>query len=108
MKIAALFGGTSEERDDSIAGAAQIIPALCGLGYEVSTVDTATGLQNSAAERRPLATEVALEPPIGHADRQRSRPRRRARPFVDSEPASQKSQTSYQNYDLLLSLRRQG
>jgi D-alanine-D-alanine ligase-like ATP-grasp enzyme len=28
MKIAVLFGGTSEERDVSIASAAQIIPAL--------------------------------------------------------------------------------
>lgn len=28
MRIAVLFGGTSEERDVSIASAAQIIPAL--------------------------------------------------------------------------------
>ena len=63
MKIAVLFGGTSEERDVSIASAAQIIPALRRLGHDVSAVDTATGLLDSAAERRLLATGVAPEPP---------------------------------------------
>jgi D-alanine-D-alanine ligase len=63
MKIAVMFGGTSEERDVSIASAAQIIPALRRLGHEVSAVDTATGLLDAAAERRLLATGVAPEPP---------------------------------------------
>jgi D-alanine-D-alanine ligase len=36
MKIAVLFGGTSEERDVSIASAAQIIPVLRSLGHQVS------------------------------------------------------------------------
>ena len=35
MKIAVLFGGTSEERDVSIASAAHIIPAWSDLGHEV-------------------------------------------------------------------------
>jgi hypothetical protein len=48
LKIAVLFGGTSEERDVSIASAAQIIPALRHLGHQVFAVDTATGrLQTS-------------------------------------------------------------
>ena len=63
MKIAVLFGGTSEERDVSIASAAQIIPALRRLGHEVSAVDTATGRLDSAAERHLLAAGVAPEPP---------------------------------------------
>jgi D-alanine-D-alanine ligase len=63
VKIAVLFGGTSEERDVSIASAAQIIPALRRLGHEVLAVDTATGRLDSAAERRLLATGVAPEPP---------------------------------------------
>jgi D-alanine-D-alanine ligase len=63
MKIAVLFGGTSEERDVSIASAAQIIPALRRLGHDISAVDTATGLLDSAAERRLLASGVAPEPP---------------------------------------------
>jgi D-alanine-D-alanine ligase len=63
LKIAVLFGGTSEERDVSIASAAQIIPALRLLGHEVSAVDTATGLLDSEAERLLLASGVAPEPP---------------------------------------------
>ena len=35
MRIAVLFGGVSEEREISIASAAQIIPALRALGHEV-------------------------------------------------------------------------
>jgi D-alanine-D-alanine ligase len=63
MKIAVLFGGTSEERDVSIASAAQIIPALRALGHEVFAVDTATGRLAPADERQLLASGVAPEPP---------------------------------------------
>ncbi len=58
-----MFGGTSEERDVSIASAAQIIPALRGLGHEVFAVDTAAGRLPAAAERRLLAAGVAPQPP---------------------------------------------
>ena len=67
MRIAVLFGGTSEERDVSIASAAQIIPALRGLGHEVFGVDTATGRLPPADEARLLAAGVATEPPTGAA-----------------------------------------
>ncbi len=63
MKIAVLFGGTSEERDVSIASAAQIIPALRGLGHEVFAVDTAIGRLPPADEQRLLTSGVAPEPP---------------------------------------------
>jgi D-alanine-D-alanine ligase len=63
MKIAVLFGGASEERDVSIASAAQIIPALRGLGHEVIAIDTATGRLSADAENRMLASGVAPEPP---------------------------------------------
>jgi D-alanine-D-alanine ligase len=63
MKIAVLFGGTSEERDVSIASAAQIIPALRALGHEVFAVDTATGRLPPADERQLLASGVAPQPP---------------------------------------------
>lgn len=33
MKIVVLVGGTSEERDVSIASAAQVIPALAGMRH---------------------------------------------------------------------------
>ncbi len=63
MRIAVLFGGTSEERDVSIASAAQIIPALRSAGHEVVAVDTATGRLPSAEERRLLESGVAPQPP---------------------------------------------
>ncbi|HEY4214368.1 MAG TPA: D-alanine--D-alanine ligase [Steroidobacteraceae bacterium] len=65
MKIAVLFGGTSEERDVSIASAAQIIPALRDLGHEVLAVDTATGRLTAEAEKKLLTAGVAPEPPSG-------------------------------------------
>jgi D-alanine-D-alanine ligase len=63
MKIAVLFGGTSEERDVSIASAAQIIPVLRRLGHEVFAVDTATGRLPPADEHKLLTAGVAPEPP---------------------------------------------
>jgi D-alanine-D-alanine ligase len=63
VKIAVLFGGTSEERDVSIASAAQIIPVLRQLGHEVFAVDTATGRLQFAEEQRLLSAAVAVLPP---------------------------------------------
>jgi D-alanine-D-alanine ligase len=63
VKVAVLFGGTSEERDVSIASAAQIIPALRSLGHEVFAIDTATGRLAPTDERRLLSAGVAPEPP---------------------------------------------
>jgi D-alanine-D-alanine ligase len=63
MKIAVLFGGTSEERDVSIASAAQILPALRALGHEVFAVDTARGRLPAPEEQRLLAASVSAEPP---------------------------------------------
>ena len=63
MKIAVLFGGTSEERDVSIASAAQIIPVLRSLGHQVFAVDTATGRLGFEQERQLLSAAVAVVPP---------------------------------------------
>jgi len=63
MKIAVLFGGTSEERDVSIASAAQVIPVLRSLGHDVVAVDTAVGRLEGAAERKLLENRVAPVPP---------------------------------------------
>ncbi len=63
MKIAVLFGGTSQERDVSIASAAQIIPALRGLGHEVVAIDTVTGRLTGEAEQKMLTSGVGPEPP---------------------------------------------
>jgi len=63
MKIAVLFGGTSEERDVSIASAAQVIPVLRSLGHEVIAVDTAAGRLSAPDERKLLESRVAPAPP---------------------------------------------
>ena len=63
MRIAVLFGGTSEERDVSIASAAQVIPALRGRGHEVFAVDTATGQLTRLDEQKLLAAGVSPDPP---------------------------------------------
>lgn len=67
MRIAVLFGGMSEERDVSIASAAQIIPALRSAGHEVTAIDTASGRLPPAAEQRLLSTGVAPVPPSAPA-----------------------------------------
>jgi D-alanine-D-alanine ligase len=81
MKIAVLFGGISEERDVSIASAAQIIPALRTLGHEVFAVDTATGRLPPADEQRLLASGVAPNPPSSESIESM---RGRAIPFAPS------------------------
>jgi D-alanine-D-alanine ligase len=63
MKIAVLFGGTSEERDVSIASAAQVIPVLRSLGHQVIAVDTAAGRLGASDERKLLQSRVAPLPP---------------------------------------------
>jgi D-alanine-D-alanine ligase len=63
MKVAVLFGGTSEERDVSIASAAQVIPALRDRGHEVIAIDTATGRLPREAEQKLLTSGVGPEPP---------------------------------------------
>jgi len=67
MRIAVLLGGTSEERDVSVASAAQIIPALRAAGHEVVAVDTATGRLTATDTRRLLEFGVAPEPPTEKA-----------------------------------------
>lgn len=63
MKIAVLFGGTSAERDVSIASGAQVFRALREAGHEVVAVDTAHGALGPADEEKLLASGVAPEPP---------------------------------------------
>ncbi len=63
MKVAVLFGGTSTERDVSIASGAQVVKALREAGHDVVAVDTATGALSAADERRLLVAGVAPAPP---------------------------------------------
>jgi D-alanine-D-alanine ligase len=63
MKVAVLFGGTSEERDVSIASGAEVVKALRSAGHEVVAVDTATGVLTADRETKLLRTGVAPLPP---------------------------------------------
>jgi D-alanine-D-alanine ligase len=63
MRVAVLFGGTSSERDVSIASGAQVIKALREAGHEVVAVDTARGVLPPGDEQRLLASGVAPTPP---------------------------------------------
>ena len=63
MKIAVLFGGTSAERDVSIASGSQVVKALRAAGHDVIPVDTASGVLNKAEEQKLLTSGVAPVPP---------------------------------------------
>ncbi|HUE77000.1 MAG TPA: D-alanine--D-alanine ligase [Longimicrobiales bacterium] len=63
MKVAVLFGGTSAERDVSIASGAQVVRALREAGHDVVAVDTARGVLGGAEERRLLEAGVSKVPP---------------------------------------------
>lgn len=63
MKIGVLFGGTSSERDVSVASGAQVVQALRARGHEVIAVDTATGVLGKPDEQKLLTSQVATVPP---------------------------------------------
>lgn len=63
MRIAVLFGGTSEERDVSVASGAQVVRALASLGHDVVAVDTARGVLPAHEHDRLLSAGVAPAEP---------------------------------------------
>ena len=63
MRIAVLFGGTSEERDVSVASGARIVHALETAGHDVISVDTARGILPPAERERLLTTRVGPAQP---------------------------------------------
>jgi D-alanine-D-alanine ligase len=63
LRVAVLFGGTSSERDVSIASGSQVVQALRQAGHDVIPVDTATGVLDGAAEQKLLAGGVPELPP---------------------------------------------
>lgn len=67
MKVAVLFGGTSEERDVSIASGAQVIRALQESGHEVLAIDTARGFLAPAEVEALLDARVDTLPPDSRA-----------------------------------------
>lgn len=57
------MGGTSAERDVSIASGLRIAAALRTLGHEVLSLDTATGVIDDATERALMASGMQQAPP---------------------------------------------
>lgn len=63
MKIAVLMGGTSAEREVSLASGLAIVKALREKGHQVSTVDTARGFIAAGDEEQLLPEGVHAAPP---------------------------------------------
>lgn len=63
MRITVLMGGTSSERDVSLASGLRIAEALRTRGHIVRTVDTANGALDEADERRLLMAGVLKQAP---------------------------------------------
>ncbi len=63
MKIAVLLGGTSAERDVSIATGGQVVKALREAGHDVVAVDTARGVLSAADEKKIAAGKIGALPP---------------------------------------------
>ncbi|WP_155631789.1 D-alanine--D-alanine ligase [Burkholderia stagnalis] len=67
LKVAVLFGGSSAEREVSLASAGQVITALRSLEHEVVAVDASRGRLSAEQEARLLASRVDEAPPSSEA-----------------------------------------
>ena len=63
MRVAVLMGGTSDEREVSLASGAEVADALREAGHDVVAVDTAHGPLNREEEARLLSGGVHAAPP---------------------------------------------
>lgn len=63
MRITVLLGGTSAERDVSLASGLRVLVALRAKGHEVAAVDPASGLLDSASLHGALAAGMRREWP---------------------------------------------
>jgi D-alanine-D-alanine ligase len=63
MRIAVLMGGTSSEREVSLASGVAIVQVLRERGHEVTAVDTARGVVEQGAEGELLPEGVHRQPP---------------------------------------------
>ena len=74
MRVVVLAGGSSEERDVSLASGTQVARALETAGHEVLCLDTARGLLSRGEIDRIIAEGIAREAPSpAEAERLRSR-----------------------------------
>ena len=63
MKVTVLLGGTSAERNVSLASGIRIVQALRSRGHEVIALDPARGVMSASEERRLSESAVGTEPP---------------------------------------------
>jgi D-alanine-D-alanine ligase len=63
MRITVLLGGTSSERDVSLASGLRIVDALRARGHQVAVVDPASGPLDAGAETALRARKVDTAPP---------------------------------------------
>jgi D-alanine-D-alanine ligase len=63
MKITVLMGGTSSERNVSLASGSRIVVALRERGHDVISLDPARGVISPAEEKELVAGKVGTEPP---------------------------------------------
>ena len=63
LKIVVLMGGSSEEREVSLASGVQVARALASRGHQVHCVDTTRGVLSSSEVDRLLEEGVGSEPP---------------------------------------------
>jgi D-alanine-D-alanine ligase len=63
MNITVLMGGTSSERNVSLASGIRIVQALRGNGHKVIALDPARGVISDAEERELATGKVGTEPP---------------------------------------------
>ena len=66
LRVAVLLGGTTGERNVSIASGAQVARALRSLGHRVACVDTASGPLDDLAENELFRIVAGEAPPTGH------------------------------------------
>ena len=67
MKVAVVFGGTSEERDVSIASGLQVIDGLRQSGHDVLAIDTARGVLSASEEKHLQEFQILKAPPNSRA-----------------------------------------
>ena len=63
MKITVLMGGTSSERNVSLASGIRIVEALRSKGHDVTALDPAKGLISAEEQRRLATGKVGTAPP---------------------------------------------
>src|ERR1700675_3233803 len=63
MKITVLMGGTSSERNVSLASGIRIVQALRGRGHKVTALDPARGVLTGKEELDLSTGKVGTEPP---------------------------------------------